>query len=65
MGSRDPHLDDLLMPKEVAEMFGVQPKTVTNWAKAGKIETFTTPGGHRRYRRNDVEALLSEKRRER
>jgi excisionase family DNA binding protein len=49
---------ELLAPREVAAMFAVDPKTVTRWAKDGKLPFFCTPGGHRRYRRADVEALL-------
>ena len=49
---------DLLTPSEVAEAFRVDPKTVARWAQAGKLASVRTIGGHRRYRRADVEALL-------
>ncbi len=49
---------DLLTPGEVAALFRVSPKTVTRWARAGKISTVRTLGGHRRFRRNEVEACL-------
>lgn len=49
---------DLLTPAEVAGMFRVDPKTVTRWAKAGKLDCIRTLGGHRRYRRAEVMALL-------
>lgn len=39
---------DLLKPGQVAAMFAV-PKTVTRWAKLGKLNTVMTLGGHRRY----------------
>ena len=52
------HQGDLLTPGEVAALFRVNPKTVTRWARAGKISTVRTLGGHRRYRRNEVEACL-------
>jgi excisionase family DNA binding protein len=39
-------------------MFRVDPKTVTRWAKAGKLTSIRTPGGHRRYRETEVRALL-------
>jgi excisionase family DNA binding protein len=51
-------VDPLLTPAEVARMFRVDPKTVTRWAKAGRIASLRTPGGHRRYREADVQALL-------
>jgi excisionase family DNA binding protein len=49
----------LLTPAEVAKLFRVDPKTVTRWAKAGKLTAIRTLGGHRRYRRSEVESLLS------
>ncbi len=48
----------LLTPSEVATMFRVDPKTVTRWAKAGKLTSFRTLGGHRRYRETEVRELL-------
>lgn len=52
--------DHLLTPSEVAAMFRVDPKTVTRWAKAGKIRSIRTLGGHRRYREGEVRKLLAE-----
>ncbi len=48
---------ELLTPGAVAAVLFVDPKTVTRWARAGKIDSIRTPGGHRRYRRSDVYAL--------
>jgi excisionase family DNA binding protein len=48
----------LLTPAEVAALFRVDPKTVTRWAKAGKLTAIKTLGGHRRYRQSEVQALL-------
>jgi excisionase family DNA binding protein len=50
--------EELLTPAEVAAMWRVDTKTVNRWAKAGKLTSIRTPGGHRRYRRAEVEALL-------
>ncbi len=55
---RSEQKDSLLTPAEVAALFRVDPKTVTRWAKAGKISVVRTLGGHRRFRRADVEARL-------
>lgn len=49
----------LLTPAEVAKLFRVDPKTVTRWAKAGKLTAIRTLGGHRRYRKSEVQALLN------
>lgn len=35
-------------------MFSVDPKTVTRWAKAGKLTSIRTLGGHRRYPESEV-----------
>ncbi len=51
--------DRLLTPGEVASLFRVDPKTVTRWAAAGRINSIRTPGGHRRFRESEVRALLS------
>jgi excisionase family DNA binding protein len=51
--------EPLLTPSEVARLFRVDPKTVTRWAKAGRITSIRTPGGHRRYREAEVQALLN------
>ncbi len=59
MTTRIPDAEPLLTPAEVAAMFRVDPKTVTRWAKAGKLTSIRTLGGHRRYREAEVRALLS------
>ena len=51
----------LLTPSEVAKLFRVDPKTVTRWAKAGKLTAIRTLGGHRRYRQSEVLALIKNK----
>jgi excisionase family DNA binding protein len=50
--------DALLTPAEVAALFRVDPKTVTRWARAGKLTSLRTLGGHRRYRESEIRALL-------
>jgi excisionase family DNA binding protein len=46
--------DRLLTPSEVADMFRVNPKTVTRWARTGRLRAIKTIGGHRRYRLSEV-----------
>ncbi len=58
MAVRTPTPEALLTPAEVAAMFRVDPKTVTRWAKAGKLSSIRTLGGHRRYRASEVRSLL-------
>jgi excisionase family DNA binding protein len=52
-------IEAMLTPAEVARIYGVDPKTVTRWAKAGKLASVKTLGGHRRYVRSEVLALLA------
>ena len=49
----------LLTPAEVAALFRVDPKTVTRWAKTGKLSAIRTLGGHRRYREAEVRQILA------
>jgi excisionase family DNA binding protein len=51
----------LLTPAEVASLFRVDPKTVTRWAKSGKLTSIRTLGGHRRYKESEVKSLLTSK----
>ena len=53
-----PGTDRLLTPAEVASMFRVDPKTVTRWARDGRLTAVRTLGGHRRYLESEVLALL-------
>lgn len=50
--------DALLTPAEVAALFRVNPKTVTRWARAGKITAIRTLGGHRRFRASEIRRSL-------
>lgn len=50
----------LLRPSEVAKLFRVDPKTVTRWAKIGKLSSIRTLGGHHRFRADEVHRLLQE-----
>ena len=54
-----PEAERMLRAREVALLFKVDPKTVTRWAKTGRLTPVVLPSGHRRYRAADVEALMS------
>lgn len=49
----------LLTPGEVAELFGVDPKTVTRWARTGRLPAVRTLGGHRRFPADVVARCLA------
>jgi excisionase family DNA binding protein len=53
--------EELLTPREVAEIFGVSAVTIGRWARTGVLKpAMRTPGGQRRYRRADVRAKAQE-----
>ena len=52
--------ETLLTPSEVAALFRVNPKTVTRWARAGKLNAIRTLGGHRRFRASEIRRCLEE-----
>lgn len=61
MNVTKPYIEPLMSPGEVAQLFRVDPKTVSRWARMGRIKFCRTPGGHRRFRESDVYDLLAEK----
>ena len=56
--AQPPEAEALLTPSEVARLFRVDPKTVTRWARSGKLTATRTLGGHRRYHAAEVRQLL-------
>jgi len=45
---------------EISEICEVNPTTVQNWVKEGKLKAHSTPGGHRRIRREDLIEFMKE-----
>jgi excisionase family DNA binding protein len=56
----EPQAETLLTPAEVAALFRVNPKTVTRWARAGKITAIRTLGGHRRFPASEIRRCLEQ-----
>jgi excisionase family DNA binding protein len=52
--------EELLTPAEVAQVFGVDPKTITRWARQGRIAAHRTFGGHRRFSVAEVTRCATE-----
>jgi excisionase family DNA binding protein len=50
-------MSDDLPTSAAAALLGVHPDTLVRWADDGKIPFWLTPGGQRRFRREDIEAL--------
>jgi excisionase family DNA binding protein len=57
-----PTTTDWISLGPAARLLGVDPDTLRRWSDVGRIRSFTTPGGHRRFARADV-ARLQEARR--
>src|SRR3712207_6768027 len=49
---------DWLTLGQAARYLGVAQSTIRKWTDAGRLRAFKTPGGHRRYRRSDLDAFL-------
>ncbi|MGH2928043.1 MAG: helix-turn-helix domain-containing protein [Candidatus Dormibacteraceae bacterium] len=47
---------------EAARLLGVTPNTLRRWSDGGHVRSFTTPGGHRRFNRAAIEALVPQPR---
>jgi excisionase family DNA binding protein len=53
------HSSEWVSLGEAAEIIGVHPATIRNWAHRGELPFQRTPGGHRRFRRSDLEQWLA------
>jgi excisionase family DNA binding protein len=49
---------DWLTLGQAAKYLGVAQSTIRKWSDQGRVPAFYTPGGHRRYRRADLDAFL-------
>lgn len=49
---------DFYTTHEVSKFCGVYPTTVINWIEERKLPAYTTPGGHRRIKRDDLVNLM-------
>ncbi len=45
---------------EASQLLGVAPATLRRWSDDGRVTVFTTPGGHRRYRRVALQRMLAD-----
>ena len=63
-GKAAPTYPSYLHTAEVADLLHVSPKTVSRWAKEGKLPFLKTLGGHRRYPEAEIRELATELREE-
>ena len=57
-GPSRPSRSGYLRTSEAADILHVSPKTLSRWAKEGKLPYVRTLGGHRRYPEDEIRALL-------
>jgi excisionase family DNA binding protein len=60
-GGRRPGADEpteWLTLGQAAKYLGVAQSTIRKWSDLGRVPAFYTPGGHRRFRRRDLDAFL-------
>jgi excisionase family DNA binding protein len=50
----------LLRTSDVAALFQVSERTVSDWARRGRIPSVRTPGGHRRYPAEEIRRIMEE-----
>lgn len=61
-----PDADDPWLPLGAASrLVGVGPDTLRRWADTGKVQSYQTPGGHRRFLRSSLETMINAPRRHR
>ncbi|MDD5347946.1 MAG: helix-turn-helix domain-containing protein [Candidatus Omnitrophica bacterium] len=51
--------EDIMTISEAARFVGVLPLTLRNWEKKGMLRPFRTLGGHRRFRKSDLERITN------
>ena len=54
----------MLRTADVALLFEVSERTVSEWARKGQIPSVRTPGGHRRYPAEEIRCILDANRRQ-
>ncbi len=54
----------MLTIRNIKELYGISRITLINWEKKGLLNPIRTPGGQRRYRKEDIEELLNLKEKE-
>jgi excisionase family DNA binding protein len=52
--------DSVLTSHQVGALLQVNPSSINNWIREGRLPAFRTPGGHRRIRASDLVSFLRE-----
>ncbi|MCX7927144.1 MAG: MerR family DNA-binding transcriptional regulator [Candidatus Omnitrophica bacterium] len=59
MRKKEDSVKEILTISEAAKLLGVLPLTLRNWEKKGLLRPFRTLGGHRRFRKTDLEQIIN------
>ncbi|MBA2536363.1 MAG: response regulator [Actinobacteria bacterium] len=62
VGTSVPADPDWLTLGQAAKYLGVAQSTIRKWSDGGRLTAFYTPGGHRRFRRGDLDAFVGSSR---
>lgn len=60
MGAPDTLSERFLRTSDVATLFQVSERTVSEWGRRGRIPSVRTPSGHRRYPASAIRQLLAD-----
>lgn len=63
-GEEGDEQDEYVIPQDVVRALGMSPRTVSRWIENGWLSEVITLGGHHRFRREEIEALAEEMKRE-
>jgi excisionase family DNA binding protein len=55
---KEPEIDRLIRLDDAARLLGVSTRTLRDWTTKGKFDCVRTPGGQRRFRLSDIEAVI-------
>jgi excisionase family DNA binding protein len=61
-GTRVTNEPDWLTLGQAAKYLGVAQSTIRKWSDSGRLTAFYTPGGHRRFRRGDLDSFVGSSR---
>jgi len=58
----EPNSSDWLTLAAASQLLGIHPMTLRAWVDAGLVSAYRTPGGHRRFRRSELQSFLEQQR---
>jgi len=50
-------MDNIFSSKQVANILGVNESSIKRWTNSGELKCFKTPGGHRKFKKDDIKSF--------